>query len=378
MEAQQGVAGRRGRSAGLASERELAALAMTLAGPDAPLTRAERAVARNGPDPSSKQVERIRRVIARGDDPLGRAFCELRSPVIRRERGAIYTPRPIIDAMVRWAVGEGVPERVVDPGAGSGRFLRAAGKAFPDAELVAVEIDPLAALMLRANATVLGMADRLTVLVADYRAVELPGVDGPTLFLGNPPYVRHHDITPRWKDWFAETAAAYGVKASKLAGLHIHFFLKTCRLAARGDYGAFITSAEWLDVNYGDVMRKLLVNHLGGTSLHVIAPAAMPFADAATTGAITCFRVGCHDKAVRLRSVDKPSRLNGLRAGRPVSRFRLENARRWSPLLRPQSRASYGDIELGELCRVHRGQVTGLQRGCGSPEPGRVRCRRPS
>ncbi len=316
-------------------------------------------MAGGGPLPPPEHVETIRRAIAHGDDPLGRAFCELRSPGTRRERGAVYTPRPIIDAMVRWAAREGVPQRIVDPGAGSGRFLWAAGRAFPSADLVAVEIDPLAALTLRANAAVLGMADRLTMLVADYRAVDLPDAGGPTLFLGNPPYVRHHDIAPHWKDWFARTAASQGFRASKLAGLHIHFILKTCRLAAPGDYGAFITSAEWLDVNYGDVMRKLLVGHLGGTSLHVIAPAAMPFADAATTGAITCFRAGCRHKAIRLCSVDKLSRLNALRSGRPVSRSRLENARRWSPLLKPESRASCGDIELGELCRVHRGQVTG-------------------
>ena len=332
---------------------------MLLAGPDAPFSPAERAVACSGPLPSCKHVETIRRAIAHGDDPLGRAFCELRSPKSRREQGAVYTPRPIIDAMVQWAAGEGTPERIVDPGAGSGRFLWAAGKAFPCADLIAVEIDPLAALTLRANAVVLDMADRLTLLVADYRAVDLPAAGGPTLFLGNPPYVRHHDIAPHWKDWFARTAAARGLKASKLAGLHIHFILKTCGLATPGDYGAFITSAEWLDVNYGDVMRKLVVGHLGGKSLHVIAPAAMLFADAATTGAITCFRAGCRVKAVRLRSVDKLSRLNGLRAGRPVPRARLESARRWSPLLRTENRASRGDIELGELCRVHRGQVTG-------------------
>ena len=113
-------------------------------------------------------------------------------------------------------------------------------------------------------------------------------------------------------------------------------------------------------MNYGDVMRKLLVgHHLGGKSLHVIAPATMPFADTATTGAITCFRAGCRDKAIRFRSVDKLSRLDALRAGCPIPRSRLASARRWSPLLRPENRASYGDIELGELCRIHRGQVTG-------------------
>ncbi len=341
------------------SERELAALAAALAGPDALPTAAERALAAGGPPPSPCSLERIRRAVARGDDPLGDAFRRLRSPKTRRGLGAVYTPRPIVDSMVGWAAARRAPARVVDPGAGSGRFLLAAARAFPDAALAAVEIDPLAALILRANAAARGLTGRLTVLVDDYRAVDLPEAGGPTLFLGNPPYVRHHGIAPEWKDWFAETAAAHGLKASKLAGLHVHFLLKTRSLARPGDYGAFITSAEWLDTNYGAAMRGLLADGLGGTALHVIAPAATPFADAATTGAIACFHVGRHGRDMRFRAVEALSDLGTLAGGRAVPRSRLAAARRWSPLPRPAIRAPRGFIELGEICRVHRGQATG-------------------
>lgn len=344
----------------IASEQELAALACALASSHAPLTAAERALVPEGAALSSIHVEQIRRAVARGEDPLGHAFCRLRSPAIRRRQGAVYTPRPIVDAMLAWAAAESSPARIVDPGAGSGRFLLAAGRVFPDAELVAVEIDPLAALMLRANAAALNMAGRMTVYLDDYRAVTLPATDGPTLFLGNPPYVRHHEIASGWKSWMAAVAAAHGLRASKLAGLHVHFFLKTRELARDGDFGTFVTSAEWLDVNYGEVLRGLLTNGLGGVSLHVIDPRAMPFANSATTGAITCFRVGTQERRLRLRSVPTLGRLGDLRTGRAVSWSRLDEARRWSPLLRPAAgHASCGRMSLGELCRVHRGQVTG-------------------
>ena len=344
----------------LASEPELAAIAFALAGSDAPVTAAEPAIVSGDPAPDPGHLKQIRQAIDRGDDPLGSAFCRLRSPQVRRKQGAIYTPQPIVDAMVAWAAGEEAPVRVVDPGAGSGRFLLAAGRVFPDAELVAVEIDPLAALMLRANAVTLNMADRLTVRVEDFRAVVLPPADGPTLFLGNPPYVRHHEISADWKRWMTSAASASGFKASKLAGLHIHFFLKTRELARTGDYGAFVTSAEWLDVNYGEVLRRLLTNGLGGTFVHVIDPRAMPFVDAATTGAITCFRVGAQDRRLRLRSVENLDRLGDLRAGRPVSWSSLEETPRWSSLLRPPAaRTPGGRMSLGEIVRVHRGQVTG-------------------
>ena len=101
-------------------------------------------------------------------------------------------------------------------GAGSERFLLAVGKTFPDAGLVGIEIDPLVALLLRANAAMHGMADRLTLRVADYRAAALPEIDGRTLFLGNPLYVRHHDVAPEWKQLLSETAARIGFSAGRV------------------------------------------------------------------------------------------------------------------------------------------------------------------
>lgn len=309
--------------------------------------------------PIPDRIKQVVRAIANGDDPLGDAFCRLRPSRIRRNQGAVYTPAPIVESMITWAASEGTPQRVVDPGAGSGRFLFAAGRAFPRAELVAVESDPLAALVLRANAAALGMADRLTLHVNDYRTIDLTAIDSSTLFIGNPPYVRHHDISPSEKDWLLTAAAAFGLKASRLAGLHIHFVLKTCCLARPGDYGAFITSAEWLDVNYGDVVRKAFTNILGGVSLHVMAPTMTPFPGSDVTGAISCFRVGDKADHIRLRSVRKHAALGTLQGGRAVPKSLLYSARRWSPLLRPVKRTPRGYIELGELCRVHRGQVTG-------------------
>ena len=204
----------------------------------------------------------------------------------------------------------------------------------------------------------LDFTDRLTPLCEDYRRLTLPNSDGTTLFIGNPPYVRHHDIDQDGKTWFAETSSRFGVKASKLAGLHIHFFLKTRQLAQAGDFGAFITSSEWLDVNYGSVLRKLLADGLGGSSLHVLAADAMPFA-ATTTGAITCFHVGRRPKALKVRAVESLEDLGHLEQGTPVDWSAVEQVSRWSILVRGGDRPAAGHIELGDFFRVHRGQVTG-------------------
>src|SRR5262245_16181512 len=235
-----------------AGEGHLVSLAAALVGDPAGLSIAESKLVARAHTVDSQLITDARAQILAGKDLLGTRFCSLRSAKQRRQSGATYTPTPIVNAMVEWAHAEiPTPARVVDPGAGSGRFLIAAAHKFPNAELIAVDVDPLATLMLRANAAVHGFADRLAVHVTDSRSLVLPAIPGATLFIGNPPYVRHHDIGEQWKTWFAATARQFGLTASKLAGLHIHFFFKTRALAQPGDYGAFITAAEWLDVNYG-------------------------------------------------------------------------------------------------------------------------------
>jgi hypothetical protein len=273
----------------IASEQDLAALCGALIG-NVRLPAAERQLVRRSITFSAQALKTVRASIRAGEDPLGEAFCRIRSQELRRGLGATYTPKAIVDVMTAWAADQAAPpHRVVDPGTGSGRFIAAAAKAFPKAALVAVEIDPLGALMTRAAAAVLGFSKRLTVERIDYRELILPMIEGPTLCIGNPPYVRHHDIQPEWKRWFTNTARAYGFTASGLAGLPVHFFMKTGRLAQPGDFVAFITAAEWLDVNYGRVLRKMLANGLGGTALHVIDPKALPFSGTFTTGQLRVF-----------------------------------------------------------------------------------------
>lgn len=349
------------RKMGLRTEIELTAACLALIGEEAALSEAEREFAKGVPASARKclDIELIRNAISQGHDPLGEAFSSLRPAAVRRTSGAVYTPVTITRSIVTWLASQAEPSRIVDPGAGSGRFVLAAGEAFPRARLVAVETDPLAALMLRANLSVRGWSDRATLLLADYRQVELPPFEGVTAFIGNPPYVRHHDIGEQWKAWYTRSFARFGIKASALAGLHLHFFLQTRRLARAGDIGAFVTSAEWLDVNYGSALRRLLLDELGGVALHVLEPTVEAFPGAATTAAITCFRVGETTEPVRVRSVSALERLDGLADGTDVPRERLLAEPRWSIIVRPSESARVGEVELGELFRVHRGQVTG-------------------
>lgn len=307
-------------------------------------------------------ISGLRDRVAAREDPLGDVFVSLRSSADRRPLGATYTPWHIVRAMLDWAERRERPQRVVDPGVGSARFLVEAGRRFPDAELVGIDVDPLAALMARAHLAAAGMAGRASVLVADYRTVVLPPASGSTLFIGNPPYVRHHELTAEAKQWLARQAARLGYNASKLAGLHVHFFLATVLKGGPGDAGAFITSSEWLDVNYGRLVRELFLHELGGTEIAVIDPTAMPFPDVAATGAISYFVMGSRPETIALARCASADEVHAPSSVRSVSRSRLAVEARWSHFTRGPREVREGYVELGELCRVHRGAVTGANK----------------
>lgn len=308
------------------------------------------------PQPMARELGDAQDAIREGRDPLGERIIDARPQSDRRLLGQVFTPDSIVAPMVRWVL-EQSPSRVIDAGCGSGRFATAISRR-TEAEIVAIDTDPLSTLVTRASLAVIDQR-RATVICDDYTQTILPPHDGRTAFVGNPPYVRHHNLGAGAKAWAQLVANRVGVPFSGLAGLHAYFFLATALHGRPGDVGCFVTSSEWLDVNYGEVIRRLLVNGLGGKSIHVLEPQSLPFDATATTAAITCFQVDSRQSAIRLRMVDDVEKLDPLRGGRPVSLKRLTSARRWLPFIRSSPKVPEGYVELGELCRVHRGTVTG-------------------
>lgn len=302
--------------------------------------------------------------IRQGADPLGNAYCQLKSAEERRPSGQTFTPDDAVRGMIDWAAQQSTTYvRVVDPGAGSGRYTFAALRRFPEAHAVAAELDPVLALILRANAVVLDLTNRVEVVVGDFRKLTLPAIGGRTLFIGNPPYVRHHNIGPEWKRWYSERLKQLGHGNSQLAGLHLHFFLKVMELARTGDEGCFITAAEWLDVNYGKALRDLLSNGLGGKAVFAVAPELAVFGDALVSAAVTCFAPGAPRKTISFKRITQVSELGRLEGGRAIPIATAHAEHRWTPFLDTDKRnQTQGFVSLGDLFQVRRGQVTGLNR----------------
>ena len=300
-------------------------------------------------------VDEIRADITAGHDPLGDVFCTIRTPETRRSQGQFYTPPAIVDAMVGWALPQN-PARVIDAGSGSGRYALAVRRAGFTGELIAVDPDPLAALMTRAHLSVAGFTgDVRCVSFLDHHPARISGV---TAFVGNPPYLRHHNLGPAVKAWAKQAGARQSVPVSGLAGLHALFFLAVAEQAQAGDVCTFITSSEWMDAKYGQLVRELLAGPLGLVRLDVVDPAALTFDDATTTAAVSSLLVG-HTRGPRIRHVTTPAGLHTLAGGAIVPRARLGQRTRWSTVLEKDRAIVSGMVPLGTHVKVSRGIATG-------------------
>lgn len=349
----------------LNSSSKLLAVAKSLIGVAARVTKEEKAALRDVTGSEDEAlVAAVRDAVRAGLDPLGDAYCIINTPLARRDRGQTFTPSYVVDGMLGWAKRQRkAVRRLVDPGAGSGRYTIAGLRAFPKATAVAVEMDPVVAVLLRANLTAAGLSDRAKIVIGDYRDLKLTRIDAATLFVGNPPYVRHHDIDPAWKAWYSRTLLKAGHEGSQLAGLHLHFFLKTLGLAREGDLGCYVTAAEWLDVKYGSALRGLLTNGLGGKDVFVVDPTVPVFGDAMVTAAITGFAPGSKRTELHFAEISTEEQVRALGSGLGVKVADAKAEPKWSFLIKGGRQARpEGFVELGEMFKVSRGQVTGLNR----------------
>lgn len=309
----------------------------------------------------NERIEALRSNILNGEDPLGTAYAGLRDTRSRRRAGLFYTDPQIVRPMVSWVLGHG-PSRVVDAGCGSGRFSMAVAMNQLDLPILAIDTDPIATVLCRANLAVIG-ATNVRVLNDDFTHAKITSAKGKTAFVGNPPYVRHHELTSQHKKWVEAASRELGCRTSKLAGLHVYFFLATALRARAGDIGCYITSAEWLDTNYGTGIRELMLSVLGLESFHLFGQESVPFPEAMTTAVVTCFEVGRNAKTVRFRKVSSARKLEGFSGGRSLPTSKLAAASQWRSFFhKSSSKNGNGLVRLGDFATVHRGVVTGRNR----------------
>lgn len=302
---------------------------------------------------------------ADGVDVLGAAYERLLPGEERRSAGQFFTPPWAAELMAAWLLSE--PTRLLlDPGCGSGALLMAAARdpRRRGARLLGIERDPLALRMARMNCALRGI-EHCELRPADFLLDPLS--ERPDAVICNPPYSRHHEIPP------AEKAAIHegfqrrlGLRLSRLAALHVLFLVRAVEVCEEGGRLAFITPSDWLDVRYGEAVKRFLLGHVSVDAVVLLDPDHLLFDGVLTTVAIWLMRKDrrpqARTKVVRLgHTLPPPGAVLASLAGRGtlgVEEVSLAGRGKWSrPMLTDE-----GGVRLGDVARIRRGIATGCNR----------------
>jgi hypothetical protein len=238
----------------------------------------------------------------------------------------VTTPRPIVSLF--WRVTLKYRQRfdsVLDLGAGDGRFSR--GGHYKD--YVGVEIDPKKA---GKTASLRKGARLITGCAFRHRASDYDGC------IGNPPYVRHHDIESPWKertvDWIE---SQLNVRLNRRCNVYLYFMC--LGMVKTHDEGllALIIPYEWVSRPSAEAVRRYIRKE--GWDVNVYRFTAPIFDNVLTTASVTIidkrmrnekwsyFEIDSHHNIVQRRGI-----LEGKNAVLPYSsRSRIWATRGLSP-----------------------------------------------
>ncbi len=222
-------------------------------------------------------------------DVIGQIFERLIGPEERHKYGQYYTRPEVVDLINAFCIRHG-EDRVMDPGCGGGTFLV---RAYARKRHLTPRLDHLSLLRgiygvdisrFAVHLSSMNLAARDLVEAQNYPRVvrsdffdlsdknpilHLPDRDGETIeitasrldaVIGNPPYVRQEDI-PREKKNAYRALVKREVKldATGRSDLHIYFWGHAVNFLKSDGWLGFLTSSQWLDVEYGFPLQYFLL-----------------------------------------------------------------------------------------------------------------------
>lgn len=252
--------------------------------------------------------------------------------------------------------------RFLDPAIGTGSFYSALLHTFPPtqiAEATGYEVDPHYGY----KALELWGSTPLRLHIGDFtRAVSPDSNDvKANLLICNPPYVRHHHLSSNEKLRLQQvTERMAGIRLNGLAGLYCYFLCISHGWMAENGLAGWLIPSEFMDVNYGEQVKKYLLDRVTLLRIHRFDPDDVQFGDALVSSAVVWLKKAPPppDHIVEFTyggTLTKPN-FSGL-----ISVDTLRGAPKWTrfPLSSSSVQSDYKQLKLSDLFKIQRGLVTG-------------------
>lgn len=187
-----------------------------------------------------------------------------------------YTPERVAQLLTDWAVVD-ARDLILDPSYGGCAFLNGAfltlkrkGSLRPEKQVFGVDIDPAAEGYL-SDLLVAG-ATREQYINKDFFDVNLEdfGVPYFDAIVGNPPYIRYHDIPESLQKKAEARLAQFGIRISGRASYWAFFLLYSMKLLRRGGRLAMVLPGSIIHTDYSTHVRELLIQNFEKVTIHLL------------------------------------------------------------------------------------------------------------
>ena len=279
----------------------------------------------------------------------------------RNQLGQFATPPILAEEIVRFALeytDNGTEVRFLDPAFGTGAFYSAFLHSVNGNRYSAtgIEIDPYygrpAEKIWRETGLHLQLDDftKITPPIAEQEKFDF--------LICNPPYVRHHHLDADKKVALKKKLQARGFSISGLAGLYCYFLLLADEWLKNDGISVWLIPNEFMDVNYGKVVKEYLVSHVELIRVHRFEPEDVQFGDALVSSTIVIFRKKTPNAKAEV-SFSFGGTLQNPKLLRKLSLSTLNPAEKWSRLVQQKGKSAKNHFTLGDLFTIKRGLVTG-------------------
>lgn len=290
---------------------------------------------------------------------LQAALDQEKTPADRNRLGQFATPPALAVEVLQYAqtlLPPGEKIHFLDPAFGMGAFYSALRKVFPKkqiAEALGFEIDP----HYGTPAAKLWEGSGLNLKLADFtHATASPRAN---LIICNPPYVRHHHMTNDEKIRLQlRTLKASGLQLNGLGGLYCHFLGLSHAWMADGGIAGWLIPSEFMDVNYGQAVKRYLLNNVTLLHIHRFDPNDVQFADALVSSAVVWFKKAPppRDHAVTFTF---GGTLLAPKISRRVTAAALAHEAKWTRFPMAEVRAKSSAPTISDFFKIKRGIATG-------------------
>lgn len=298
-------------------------------------------------------------------------------PLSKKELGAYYTPNVLSSLLAKWAI-RSCNERVLEPGFGGCGFLQAAidrlmelGSESPKNMLYGCDIDPQAFSYLADKLGVLSIEQRF--VLSDFVAISPQSFSAQAfdVVIGNPPYVSLHNMSANQKESAQAWKEKTGIKINGRASLWAYFVLHAMSFLKPGGRMAWVLPGSFLEADYATSLREDIVARFEEViAIQLVERMFLSVGAEERTVVLLCSGFGGSSKGIQISHCTSADQLDSAIAtksqvnpllDKPIALQQLHAALGETSIYDTLS-ASTDAVNLGDLCKVLIGTVTGANR----------------